>query len=177
MSNEDEERESEELELPRSPLKVLLKWLGIISALSALVGYGIWIGTIQNTISTLKDDVSDNEIAIKGNSKLLQEAETRERDRLNELSQGVVRQFNSDKDELWELKRAMAAVNTRVAMYHDRSYQPPSMPSFGGGESATSSPPQKLSTAASRKLVAKQADTLIQDVLESDEPPPPMPTF
>lgn len=110
----NDERESEEVQLPPSPMRTVLKWLGIISALSALVGYGIWIGTIQNTIQTLKDDVDENEDLIKANAKMLVKAETVERDRFQKLLDAVQAEFRNDKDELWELKQAVALIRMEI---------------------------------------------------------------
>jgi len=179
-----DERDSEEIRLPPSPMKIALKWVGIVAALSALVGYGIWIGTIQNSIQTLKSDVDENEKAHKANAEKIAAAETRERDRLNTLSKAMSDRFNSDKDEFWNLKMAMAAVNHRVASYHSSGGSAPrptgSYGSFGegGGGGIGVSKSRLLSTAAKRRAASKQADNLVEDVLEDvPEEAPPMPTF
>jgi len=91
-----------------------MKWVGVVAALSALVGYGIWIGTIQNSIQTLKEDVDENEDLIKANAKMLAKAETVERDRFQKLLDAVQVEFRNDKDELWELKQAVALIRMEV---------------------------------------------------------------
>jgi hypothetical protein len=159
--------------LPKSPLARTIQWAGALGALGFLVAIGVWVGTIQQQVTQNVDDISDNEKAIKVNSEKLETAEGRERDRLNTLSKAMARQFNSDKDELWDLKRAMAAVNMRVALYHDQThaYRPPASISQGASK-------RPLPRATQRKLAAKQADILVQDVMkEGPAESASMPTF
>lgn len=141
MPGDDEARESEDVRLPPSPLKTAMKWLGVVSALGGLVGYGIWIGTIQHRIDTIETDVGDNENAIKSHEKSLQAAESRERDRFDQLIKALRIEFNEEKDELWELKSAIGLVQLEMRWRHGERSDPPPAVATMAGESAPLMPP------------------------------------
>lgn len=150
------ERDSEEVKLPPSPLSVAMRWVGIVAVLGGLVGYGVWIGTIQQSIDDIRGDVADNEKASKSNKSDLETAETRERDRFDQLLKALQQEFSAEKDQMWELKNAVRLVQLEMRWRHGER-MPPST------ELESSEPPvSHRPTKSDVKNIAKRADRALE---------------
>lgn len=114
-----------DLEFPKAlepPWKKAVKVVGVVAGLTALVGYGIWIGTIQANIAELKkleDDVKETK-----NSFL--SLDHRVTDRLDRFRDSFDLKDERNRIAIGDLKDALFAFSTEMRYRHNT--EPPAKP-------------------------------------------------
>jgi hypothetical protein len=104
------------------PWKKVLKTVGVVIGLGALVGYGAWIGTIQANISSLKNVKSD----IEETKKEFRLLENRTTDRLDRFRDAFDLKNDKTNGEIADLKEALFAFSIEMRYRHNT--EPPIKP-------------------------------------------------
>lgn len=112
-------------EFPRAlepPWKKVVKVVGVVVGLAALVGYGIWIGTIQANITELKKLEDD----VKETKKSFLELDSRTTNRLDNFRETFYSNNLRNSRDIGELKEALFAFSTEMRYRHHT--EPPIKP-------------------------------------------------
>jgi hypothetical protein len=109
-----DERESDlDIKLPRTiAVGKLLKWIAavvtVLGLAGVLVGYGIWIGSTNTTITTLKDDVKD-----------IKDKDTKSANSLNKLVASLDNRFHAFELTLVKQQSAIEALQAEIRIRHE----------------------------------------------------------
>lgn len=109
-----DERESDlDIKMPRTiSLGKLLKWIAavvtVLGLAGVLVGYGIWIGSTNTTITTLKDDVKD-----------IKDKDTKSSSSLNKLVASLDQRFHTFELTLVKQQSAIEALQAEIRIRHE----------------------------------------------------------
>lgn len=128
MVDDNEESDEHDLRIPRTiSVGRLLKWIGAIVAVlgfaGILVGYGIWIGSTNATISTMKGDVKD-----------LKDKDIKRSRSLNKFATTLDRRFYDIGLALVKQQSAIEAIHSEIRIRHEdidyideilKHYEPP----------------------------------------------------
>jgi hypothetical protein len=104
------------------PWKKVLKTVGVVIGLGALVGYGVWIGTIQANISSLKNLKSD----IEETNKSFLALDHRITDRMDRFRDSFDLKDERNRSDISDLKEALFAFSTEMRYRHNT--EPPIKP-------------------------------------------------
>jgi len=138
----------------------------IVSAVVTIGGIGAWVGVLQHTVNQLKTDVADNEKAIKGLPARFEAMEKVELSRLTKLRDASIAQFNSDKDELWEIKNAVSQIRLEIRFRHGERPVPVMV---SATPRPTKAAPRRRPTKVEVQHVADVADEALEEMVEPDE--------
>lgn len=162
---------------PHGPLSSTVQWATTIGALAILVSIGIWVGTIQAQLNQVVCDANGNEKVIVAHSKLFQEAETRERDRLEGLLRAVREQFNADKDDLLDLAHGIDSVRMEIRYRHGEWATPHAGRSVERQPLAAAPARTVRPTKADVSRVSKAADKAVDAADDAAVPTQPLKNF
>lgn len=168
-----EERESGDITEELKAIGVLSKRVksiaSIVSAVVTIGGIGAWVGVLHYTVNEMKGDLDDVETAIKALPSKFETIDVQERKRLTELRDASVAQFNSDKDELWEIKNAVSQIRLEMRFRHGERAEPVMTTS-----PPTARPTARRPTKVEVARVAKTADAALEEMVEPDEVDDPL---
>jgi len=104
------------------PWKKVLKTVSVAIGLGALVGYGVWIGTIQSNINSLKNIPGK----LEETEKAFLELDHRITDRLDRFRDSFDLKDERNRSEISDLKEALFAFSTEMRYRHNT--EPPIKP-------------------------------------------------
>lgn len=144
-------------------VKKILTWVGAIFSLAGLISVGIWIGSIQTSLSQMETDIRDNEILAKANKAYFIKIDDQERGRLNEITNSIRSQLDDGKDEKWRVKNAISGIWREIRYRHGERVEDLA---YGGRGPAMQpeAPARPTETEVSR--IAEEADEAIEDVVQ-----------